>query len=78
MVERTNRIRSAPIIQAVHGGLGATLPEGYEVKDRVVVDENHTQESVGSGSNVIHKLIAGFKSFKEAKFKYVMAYGCQP
>jgi carbonic anhydrase len=43
------------------------LPEGYEVKDRVVVDESHDVDA--ASGNVIQKLIAGFKSFKEAKFK---------
>ena len=59
---------------AVHmgKGLGASLPEGFEVKDKVVVDENHPAEA-GSG-DVIQKLMAGFKNFKESNFTYV--YGC--
>ena len=59
-------------LAAVHSGLGATLPEGYEIKDRVVVDENHKADA-GSG-NVIDKLHAGFKNFKESNFTYVTSY----
>jgi carbonic anhydrase len=60
-------LRLAPIAAAAHGRLGASLPQGYEVQDRVVVDENHVAgESTG---NVMHKLMAGFKSFKEDKFQ---------
>ncbi|KAG0603836.1 hypothetical protein M758_10G124100 [Ceratodon purpureus] len=52
---------------AVHSaGLGATLPEGYEVKDRVVVDESHAGDA--ASGNVIDKLKAGFKNFKESNF----------
>ena len=62
---------------AVHmgKGLGASLPEGFEVKDKVVVDESHPAEA-GSG-NVIQKLMAGFKGFKESNYMYVnTSYGC--
>lgn len=59
----TSRGRLTPIT-AAHAGLGATLPEGYEVAEHVVVDESH-QETSG---NIINKMMAGFKKFKEGKF----------
>lgn len=52
-------------IPALADGLGATVREGYELVDRVVVDENHT---VNENGNVIDRLASGFKSFKESIF----------
>ena len=53
---------------AAEAGLGTTLREvGFEVTERVVVDENHT---VGYGKgDVTEKLKEGFKNFKESVFK---------
>lgn len=59
----SSRGRLTPIT-AAHAGLGATLPEGYEVAEHVVVDESH-QETSG---NIINKMMSGFKKFKEGKF----------
>lgn len=63
-VEKSTRRGMAPI-PALADGLGATLRDGYELVDRVVVDENHT---VNDNGNVIDRLASGFKSFKESIF----------
>ena len=54
------------VVSALADGLGATVRDGYELLDRVVVDENHTANDNG---NVIDRLASGFKSFKETVSK---------
>jgi len=64
VAEKSTRRGMAPI-PALADGLGATVRDGYELVDRVVVDENHT---VNDNGNVIDRLASGFKSFKETVF----------
>lgn len=64
VAEKSTRRGLAPI-PALADGLGATVRDGYELVDRVVVDENHT---VNDNGNVIDRLASGFKSFKETVF----------
>lgn len=63
-VEKSTRRGMTPI-PALADGLGGTVREGYELVDRVVVDENHTANDNG---DVIDRMASGFKNFKESTF----------